>query len=315
MNAKWWLAGLVVVVAAVGLWAGMEWGSGPTHDTGVEADSAAAPSQNKQQGAAARNAAAQRAAVAAMSLEERRAFYKDLLRNEPYRPITEVLDVLDQGLVDEDVQVRRVAVGRFVKSYYKYGSQESSKSFNQDDQRKQVFLSLLEDPDPYLRAGVVRVLAQSYAEQEEAARAVAAAIAEERVERLQMIRAMAAFMRTHPSIARGVLMEEVITGGGVTKDRATPVESAYILSETAAPPTEILEPVMRMLEGSHFGDPLLLRVLRNYGPLAKPYLERLKRLQVEVDRRIRFGRDDGGRGSSTFSREEYGRYLEELGRS
>ena len=49
-----------------------------------------------------------------------------------------------------------------------------------------------------------------------------------------------------------------------------------------------------------------------YGVLMKPYLERMRVLQKQVDKRILYGRDNKGKGSSTFKKRQFHHVLKEI---
>ena len=249
--------------------------------------------------------------VDGMSVEQRRQFYRSISDNEPYVPLVDVLELLDQGLVDADVKVRLYALNRFVKSFYVYGAVEPSASFNDDPVRQRLFVSMLTDEAPLIREGSFRVLAENYSRQKDVAEALAETVRIEKDKRLNMIRSFANVMHAYPELASQVYIEEVRTGAR-GPGKATPVDSAFILSTFGSPPIEILEPVIAMLENDYFGSPSLLTVIEKFGPMAKPYIGRLKELQVEVNDRIHNGRDDHGRGSSTFSKERYASILQKL---
>jgi len=249
-----------------------------------------------------------------MSLEQRRSFYRSISINKPYVPIEDVLEILDQGLVDDDLSIRLSAIERFVKSYYKYGADEPGELFNKDKVRKQIFINMLNSSESGIRDGAFRILAENYNQQEDVVEVLAKTAREEKDKRLSMMRNLAHAMNSYPEIASQVYIDEVKMSGAAL-DKATPVDSAYILSTSANPPAEILESVITMLEATHFGDPVLLSVVENYGPLVNPYIGRLKELQNKVNERILYSRDDHGKGSSTFSKEQYARVLQKIEQS
>ena len=249
--------------------------------------------------------------VDGMTLEQRRQFYRSISDNEPYVPIGTILTILDRGIVDPDPKVRLYALNRFVRSHYIYGAAEPSAIFNDDPERLAVFVNMLGDSDTYIREGSFRVLAENFSEREDVATALAEAVRVEDAKRLNMLRSFASVLRSHPQIASPVFIDEV-TMWASTPERGTPVDAAFILSVFGSPPIEILEPVITMLENDYFGSPHLLDVLEKFGPLARPYLGRLKELQANVNDRIHNSRDDHGRGSSTFSKERYTSILQKI---
>lgn len=249
--------------------------------------------------------------VDGMTLEQRRQFYRSISDNEPYVPIVDVLAVLDRGLVDTDYKVRMYALDRYVKSYYKYGAREPGQIFNADPVRKDIFLEMLTGSEPRIREGSFRVLSENYFLQEDVAEALAETVRNEKDKRLVMIRSFAIVMGSYPELASPVFIDEV-TMWASAPERGTPVDAAFILSAFGSPPIEILEPVITMLENDYFGSPHLLDVLEKFGPLARPYLGRLKELQANVNDRIHNSRDDHGRGSSTFSKERYTSILQKI---
>ena len=122
--------------------------------------------------------------VDGMSVEQRRQFYRSISDNEPYVPLVDVLELLDQGLVDADVKVRLYALNRFVKSFYVYGAVEPSASFNDDPVRQRLFVSMLTDEAPLIREGSFRVLAENYSRQKDVAEALAETVRIEKDKRL-----------------------------------------------------------------------------------------------------------------------------------
>lgn len=242
--------------------------------------------------------------IESMTAEQRRHFYKSISDNEPYVPLVDVLEVLDRGLADTDTKVRLFALNRFVKSHYVYGATEPSTSFNDDLDRRDLLLSMLGDPVPHVREGSFRVLSENYSQQEDVVMALANTVRNENDKRLNMLRSFASVMRSFPEIASRVYIDEVKLGAS-SPARATPVDSASILIASGTTPKEILEPVIVMLEKDYFGSPALLTVIEKFGPAAKPYLGRLKALQINVNDRIHNSRDDRGKGSSTFSKDRY----------
>lgn len=247
--------------------------------------------------------------IDAMSLDEKRAYYLVIGTNEPYVPIADLLVELDRGLIDPDFQVQLFALNRFILTYYQYGSTEPSALFNADPTRKRALLDMLTDPKPSIREGSFRVLAENYFEQEDVARQLADAVRLEKDKRLHHIRSFAHILTSFPDLASSVYIDEVRSWATATS-KAAPVDSVVILSSIDNPPTSILEPIVSMLENDYFGSPALLRALKKYGTDAQPYLDRLRQLQSEVNNRIRNGRDRQGRGSTTFSREEFTRTLQ-----
>ena len=255
-----------------------------------------------------------------MSLEERRVYYEKISRNKPYVSIAEVLNILDRGLIDNDIKVRIWAINRFIKSRYKYGRREPSSLFNNDPHRKKIFIELLNEEDRSIRSGVFRVLSEGYFQQEDIARILVGVIAQENTrERLFMVRSFANFMWSYPDIAKPFYIDEVRTGSIDEYRHATPGGAAFILSRYPDPPLEIIEPVIEMLETDRtFGSPMLLDTLRNYGDFVKPYLDRLKQLQERVNseivnKRYTYKQSERETGTySTFSKQAYNEFIEAL---
>ena len=246
-----------------------------------------------------------------MSLEQRRALYRRITEKEPYTPLKEILKLLDHGLADDDAVIRMISVNRFIESRYLYGEQEPAELFNQDEARKKLLVNLLADPEPGIRISALRVLAENYNQQRDVVEVLIQSLQFEKRYRLEMIRNLGHALEKYPNEVRPVFIDEVKLAGN-SPSKATPVESAYILSLSRNPPVEILEPVIHMLETSHFGSPLLLETIENFGPYVRPYIDRLKALQEKVDARIKNGRDDKGNGSSTFTRARYEHVLKKI---
>lgn len=251
--------------------------------------------------------------IDAMTLEQRRRFYMGISNNQPYIPLADVLGELDRGLLDNDLSIRLSVLDRFIKSYYMYGDKEPSKIFNNDKVRKKIFVDMLSDEMLYIRLGAFRVLAENFTQQGDVVKQLVIVAQNEKDERLRMMRNLALTFPVHPDLVSPVYIKEVKKGvGGELLYKATAVESAYILSGTANPPKEIIEPVITMLESTHFGSPLLLKVVDNFGAEMKPYVERLKQLHGVVNERILYGRDKKGKGSSTFKKSKFEKVLQRI---
>lgn len=251
--------------------------------------------------------------IDAMNHEQKRQFYKEINDNQPYVPLLDVLDELDRGLLDDDLKIRLLALERFIKSYYMYGSKEPGRIFNKDTARKQIFINMLSDESLYIRLGAFRVLAENFNQQTDVVEQLTIVVQNEKYERLTMMRHLAQAIHTHPDLVSRVYIAEVKKGvGGEGLYRATAVESAYILSTRANPPEEIIESIITMFESTHFGSTLLLKTIDNYGAEMKPYIGRLKQLQVEVNERILYGRDKKGKGSSTFKKSSFEKVLHKI---
>jgi len=227
---------------------------------------------------------------------------------------------LDRGLVDDDDKVKRSAIARFIKSFYRYGAREPSELFNKDAERKAIFVNFLSETNKAIRSGAFRVLSENYYQQEDVAKALVEAAYNESTERrLGMARNLTWVMESHPGIVKPFYIDEVLAWPINESGRIIPAVAAFVLSNYSDPPLEIIEPVIEMLETDEaFGSSMLLNTLKNNGPFVKPYIERLKQLQVRVNSEIvnksyTYKQSERETGTySTFSKQAYNEFIEAL---
>ena len=227
-----------------------------------------------------------------------------------------LLEVIDQALISTDTDVVKYAL----KLLYKlYPYIENIKYMVGNDQpRKDIIIERLYSENEVVRRKAFSVLSMYFFDKkyvipsllEVAANSAVA----DKFEKLHQIRTLGTKLNNEQTSIRDYLIEEVLTGKDSLDNRATTIESVYFLSRLKPPPEEIILPTIEMLEGPSFGDPLLLDAIDNFGISVKPYIERLKALQLEVDARILHGRDNQGKGSSTFTKSRYKDVLDKIER-
>ena len=232
--------------------------------------------------------------------------------------LMKVLSLTDQCLISDDKKLVKFSL-KTLSSLYFFNERENN-LFNDivgnDIYRKNIIIGHLQSDNQYIRSKSFNILVFLFMDKKFVAPLVfnqaANPIKENGFEKLRYIRTLGAALNNENTQIRDFLVKEVMQAKKNTNYNATTVEAVHSLSRLTNPPEDIVLPTIEMLESRYFGDTLLLKSIKNYGALMKPYIERLRILQKQVDVRILYGRDNKGKGSSTFTKKQYHNVLKEL---
>ena len=182
--------------------------------------------------------------------------------------------------------------------------------------RKNIIVGHLQSNTQYIREKSFSILAMYFLDEEYVVSSLlnqaANPIKQTGFEKLNYIRVLGDALNDERIAIRDFLVNEVLIAKESSSFSAITVQAAHDLSKLSKPPNEVLLLTIEMLEGPYFGDTLLLKAISNYGVLMKPYLERMRVLQKQVDKRILYGRDNKGKGSSTFKKRQFHHVLKEI---
>lgn len=232
--------------------------------------------------------------------------------------LIKLLSLLDQCLVSDDEKLAEYSLGTLSQlyTYNKYYKNNYNSMIGNDVYRKNIIIGLFRSDDRSIMGKSFNVLAFYFSQKEYVApllfNRAAVPINKDGFEKLNYFRVLGAALNNENTTIRDFLISKVMSAKSGSDYNSITIEAVKSLSKLANPPESTIQPTLEMLEGQYFGDPILLEAIRNYGTLMKPYLRRLRVLKKHVDERILYGRDNKGKGSSTFSKKQYHRVLKEL---
>lgn len=232
--------------------------------------------------------------------------------------LMKVLSLLDQCLISDEKKIIEFSLVTFshLYAYNKYYSNNYNLIVGNDIHRKNIIIDLFRSDDRSIMGKSFNILALFFSQKKYVAPLLfdraTNPIKKEGFEKLHYFRTLGAALNDENTAIRDFLISQVVLAKNSHNYNAITVETAHSLSTLSNPPEEIIPPILEMLEGRYFGDPLLLKAIKNYRALMKPYLERLRSLKERVDERILYGRDKKGKGSSTFSKKQFYNVFKEL---
>lgn len=232
--------------------------------------------------------------------------------------LMKLLSLIDQCLISGDKDVVKFSLITLSQLYFynKYKNNTFNDIVGNDIYRKNIIIDHMRSDNEYIRKKSFDILALYFIDKEYVAPLVferaTNPIKESGFEKLHYFRTLGAALNNENTAIREFLVGEVMRAKGTSNYNSITVEAVHSLSKLTNPPEEIVLPTIEMLEGRYFGGTLLLETIRNYGALMKPYIERMRVLQKQVDKRILHGRDNKGKGSSTFTKRQYHNVLKEL---
>lgn len=226
-----------------------------------------------------------------------------------------VLEITDNLLVIDDVYLNSFALKTLAQMHLR-SSEQLRTVIGNDVNRKLVIMGLLDSSNESLRKRAFSALALYFVDQQyvtsQLLDSVLKSSNEPGSDRLHKVRTLGFAVTEDRIEIKNFLIDEVINYKSNVYHKAAPLVSAFELSRLSPPPDNVLPIMVEMLEGDYFGDPMLLEAVENYGVSVKPYLSRLQSLELEVNRRILHGRDHQGKGSSTFSKNTYRKFLNRM---